>query len=1001
MKMFVKPLSLHAVCSWWRLSRSAAFTVIFVAVALNLSGEDNRRFYDWKIDGIYYARLMHEGEFVNQVEVKFGEGDYSGDIVIPSDIEVDGVTYTVTQIADYAFSDADEFGKFGYNRGLRSIVLPKTIYSIGWGAFRYSGVERVELNEGLYQILPSAFYSCQNLKELHLPSTLQLLSVRYVSNGRDIVRIDNLSDMHGFIWATSIERIIVSPENPYFKDIDGVVYTSDMKQLVLFPPLHGKSGNETVYRVPDGVETILQVGGEYEAMVIPASTKKYDSGVYNEPDLYFLGNNPPVSRDSLFHTDIYAEWYLSNPTIYVPKGAKETYANSDAWRTAAEKNKIVEMDMETPKKVSLTLRNDHLSDFTVNGTTETELTLDVFKPVSLSFKMKPYEVDKNGKNLIRSPKLNWCILNGNDVIADMDTTETRFSKAESNMLENRKERKYVSEYRYRFIPEGDCHFDIGMDVDNSSFTIEDEDGNRIAYTMISPTAVGVTSVRGKSDGEDAAVEISIPSAVDHEGNAFDVNSVCDNASISYVNKLNIPSSIKRIGLVRGAGSLKEISFSEGLEYIRERSFGDADIKEVSLPQSLKYAAELFNEKLKKANIPASFSTVDRDLYGLNVILDELVVDDSDLLLWKCPTAKKIILGRNTPDVKNSFFSIRDVEELIVRPSVKRIGPYSFAESRNQLSFNNGSKLKKVYVTGSGKLEIGSYAFCDTGLESFVCDPASEISIGTNAFSLCRNFTTVEFPDKVGTIGYDAFFDCRNLSNIRFPLTLDSIKHEAFINCKSMKSVTIPGNLAFIANTAFGGCTSVERVDIADGSSSLSIQNGAFADCPLKEVYVGRKIEGELPPFFRNETLERIELGSEISELAPYAFGDCKNLREIISRSPNPPKLGRGAFRNVERGKCKVIAVGGNEADYREADTWKEFFSDSGLDEVCADSGFDVRTGNGEIIIVAQRGTDVSVCRADGVLIYDGAVDTHELRIPAASGIYVVSCGSENKKIIVQ
>ena len=55
--------------------------------------------YDVKIDRIYY-NLISEGK---TAEVTSGEEEYSGDVVIPSSIEVEGQEYPVKSIGDYAF----------------------------------------------------------------------------------------------------------------------------------------------------------------------------------------------------------------------------------------------------------------------------------------------------------------------------------------------------------------------------------------------------------------------------------------------------------------------------------------------------------------------------------------------------------------------------------------------------------------------------------------------------------------------------------------------------------------------------------------------------------------------------------------------------------------------------------------------------------------------------------------------------------------------------------
>ncbi len=80
--------------------------------------------YDVEIDGIYY-NLDAENK---TAEVTSGDEFYMGDIVIPSSIVSDGVTYCVTSIREYAFwGNHIDF--------INSISIPNSIVSIGSGAF--------------------------------------------------------------------------------------------------------------------------------------------------------------------------------------------------------------------------------------------------------------------------------------------------------------------------------------------------------------------------------------------------------------------------------------------------------------------------------------------------------------------------------------------------------------------------------------------------------------------------------------------------------------------------------------------------------------------------------------------------------------------------------------------------------------------------------------------------------------------------------------------------
>ncbi|HRU98843.1 MAG TPA: leucine-rich repeat protein [Ruminococcus sp.] len=54
-------------------------------------------------------------------------------------------------------------------------------------------------------------------------------------------------------WGTGgYDKVIVSENNPYFKAVDGVLFTGDMKELLIYPI----EKKDKVYFIPDGVELI-------------------------------------------------------------------------------------------------------------------------------------------------------------------------------------------------------------------------------------------------------------------------------------------------------------------------------------------------------------------------------------------------------------------------------------------------------------------------------------------------------------------------------------------------------------------------------------------------------------------------------------------------------------------------------------------------------------------------------------------------------------------------
>ena len=95
--------------------------------------------FEEEVDGIWYS--FDRDARTATVTTPQDYEDYSGDVVIPAFIEIDGMPYLVTAIDDYAFAHVGAAMDFSSN--ITSVTIPETVSYIGEGAFFGCGLPNV------------------------------------------------------------------------------------------------------------------------------------------------------------------------------------------------------------------------------------------------------------------------------------------------------------------------------------------------------------------------------------------------------------------------------------------------------------------------------------------------------------------------------------------------------------------------------------------------------------------------------------------------------------------------------------------------------------------------------------------------------------------------------------------------------------------------------------------------------------------------------------------
>ena len=168
--------------------------------------------------------------------------EVTGDLVIPSTITHQDITYTIVEIADYAFTyeiETEPMDPFPLIRGydLTSVIIPDTVIRIGNNAFsncnvlvsiiipstvtyigesafsRCSSLEQVNIPYGVTEIRTLTFEGCTSLTEISIPESIVIIGIdAFSSSGLATVTIpDSVQSIgqYGFMSCKQLEEITI------------------------------------------------------------------------------------------------------------------------------------------------------------------------------------------------------------------------------------------------------------------------------------------------------------------------------------------------------------------------------------------------------------------------------------------------------------------------------------------------------------------------------------------------------------------------------------------------------------------------------------------------------------------------------------------------------------------------------------------------------------------------------------------------------------------------
>ncbi|MGN1328501.1 MAG: leucine-rich repeat protein [Eubacterium sp.] len=784
------------------------------------------------------------------------------DIVIPS--EIDG--YKVIGIGkSFSKNSKKIFNNIVISEGIKyikensfdsldslSIELPSTLEYIGENAFAGSKIMSINLPEGLIGISRNAFSDTEfKDTKIILPSSLlyidcetknepniglypsyslfsysNITSIHYSDNVRfvtnleysyfskftfdDIEYNDYFSPLYGCEY---IEEIEVSENNPYLDSLDNVLYTEGYECLLSCSKRHYPK-----LSIHEDTKSIVTYAFEYctiDSLNIGKGVEALPSIMASEAEIgeitFSENSNLTIISDIAFENAV-----LSGNLI-LPKNLK--YIGESAF---AETD-ITSLSFKTPSNCkTICLKafydcNELESVFIPNSVTKIG---DITGDGSENTNGYPVFKCKNLKNVVFEDNSKLRFIPREAFICSLESLDFGQNSSIENIY---------------------CEFS-GLNSLNLT-------GCNNLYTIF-----------GFSSGEFDSVDLN-------------------NTKIRF-----IPNYC-----FRGCKNLTDVKLSDETHYILNGAFencillSNCDLTNVGYFDSTAFSST----KIPVLNYNKKLMTYDNYKYyeyNENIVIWSTITNPAEKSELIIPDT---IDGKPVTGIENGAFSNYQMKSVAIPDTVTYIGSGAF----KNCNLENAPKIpNNVTYIGDNAFEGNFQNSVD------IVIPDKVTYIGKNCFKGC-NISSLTIGKNVESIGSSAFSNCKNISEITIPDCVKDIERNAFYNC-GVKEINFEGNnplvieaITYYTNTytisgdeAEEAIDTLECINVSEDNTAFTTENGV--------LYNKDKTKIICYPFSKAD--ENYVMPDSVVEIPEYCFSDNKYLKSI-DLSDNLEEIGDNAF----------------------------------------------------------------------------------------------------------
>ena len=326
-------------------------------------------------------------------------------------------------------------------------------------------------------------------------------------------------------------------------------------------------------------------------------------------------------------------------------------------------------------------------------------------------------------------------------------------------------------------------------------------------------------------------------------------------------------------------------------------YKNASLTMTTLPKVKKIGVSAFQEcsKLTTLNLGEDMQEVGNDAFNGCKNVTKLTFPDAittigDRAFQNCSSVTEVTVGKGLKSIgANAFLNCKSFTALLLPDGFKTMGESAF------------EGCVKLTVAKLGK---------------------SLTAVPARAFKECIALSEMRVPATVKSIGDEAFYNDYTLAEVSMQEGLETIGNRVFYNNRGILEFSIPGTVTSIGQNSFYGCTNTCVMAFEDGEGVLTIdtkdtrsaktdalnnsnyedrKNDYFYDCPIEYLYLGRDLKYDYSdrtsiydfvdntwkqvnrasaPLINSTTLEEVEIGPKVTFVYNHLCDNCDKLTSM-------------------------------------------------------------------------------------------------------------------------